>query len=49
MYLTEKAERLRVANLCLCVSQALCSWIPAWISCYFSHLVILVLILVLNS
>ncbi|CAM9263101.1 unnamed protein product, partial [Bubo scandiacus] len=24
------------ANLCLCVSQALHSWVPAWISCYFS-------------
>lgn len=35
-FLPEKAERLREANLCLCVSQALCSWIPARISCCFS-------------
>lgn len=31
-----KKQRVREANLCLSVSQVLRSWIPAWISCYFS-------------
>lgn len=32
----DRKSRGREGNLCLCVSRAMRSWVPAWISCYFS-------------